>query len=190
MTNVRINIVTYNIWNTERWAQRENALRAFMQLFDPDLLCVQELRRKSRQFLDTVLTGHERVQDKFAGWMLESNIYWRKSMFSEVEHGAEDVQIREAGHRRLFWVRLQVKARDHSRHGVDLAAKLRHEEAVHHALGGQLEADRRADGDGQLIDGRDALVGVDEQPFPVERDDLNTDRFRGRGNQLTRIKVV
>jgi endonuclease/exonuclease/phosphatase family metal-dependent hydrolase len=114
VTNVRINIITYNIWNTERWAQRENALRAFMQRFDPDLLCVQELRRKSRQFLDTVLAGHERVQDKFAGWMLESNIYWRESMFGEVEHGAEDVQIREAGHRRLFWVRLQVKALDRS----------------------------------------------------------------------------
>ena len=62
MTNVRINIITYNIWNSERWAQRENALRAFIQLFDPDLLCVQELRRKSRQFLDTVLTGHDRSQ--------------------------------------------------------------------------------------------------------------------------------
>ena len=44
-------------------------------------------------------------------------------------------------------VGLQVKARHHSRHGVDLAAELRHEEAVHDARRGQLEADRRADRD-------------------------------------------
>ena len=31
-------------------------------------------------------------------------------MFSEIEHGAEDVGIKEKGHRRLFWVRLQLKA--------------------------------------------------------------------------------
>ena len=35
-------------------------------------------------------------------------------MFAEVEHGAEDVRIREAGHRRLFWVRLQVKSLERS----------------------------------------------------------------------------
>ena len=114
MAPVRINVVTCNIWNTERWAQRERALRAFMRLFDPDLLCLQELRRKSRRFLDEVLSGHERVNDRFAGWALESNIYWRTSMFAEVEHGAEDVRIREAGHRRLFWVRLQVKSLERS----------------------------------------------------------------------------
>src|SRR6266853_1313172 len=72
---------------------------------------------------------------------------------------------------------LEVKARHHSGHGVDLAAQLRHEEAVHHARGGQLEADRRADGDSQLIDARDALVGINEQPFPIERDDLNGERL-------------
>ena len=87
-------------------------------------------------------------------------------------------------------VGLQVKARHHSGHGVDLAAELRHEEAVHHARGGQLEADRRADRNGQLIDGRDALLGIDEQPFPVERDDLNPDRFHRGGNRLARIEVV
>ena len=74
-------------------------------------------------------------------------------------------------------IRLQLKMRRHSRHGVDLAAELRHEEAVHDAGGGQLEADRRADRDDQLIDARDALLGIDEQPFPVERDDLDGDRL-------------
>ncbi|MGZ8229934.1 MAG: endonuclease/exonuclease/phosphatase family protein [Burkholderiales bacterium] len=114
MSRVRINMISYNIWNTERWARRESALRGFMQIFDPDLLCVQELRRKSQAFLDGVLAHHARVHDRFAGWSLESNIYWRASMFEEIEHGAEDVQIREAGHRRLFWVRLAVRALDRS----------------------------------------------------------------------------
>lgn len=110
MLPTRINVVTYNIWNTERWSEREAALRAFMRLFDPDVLCVQELRRKSRAFLDTVLHGHRRVRDRFVGWAAESNIYWRASMFDEMAHGAEDVAIKEAGHRRLFWARLNVKA--------------------------------------------------------------------------------
>jgi endonuclease/exonuclease/phosphatase family metal-dependent hydrolase len=114
MPPTRINVITYNIWNTERWAQRESALRGFMQRFDPDVLCLQELRRKSRMFLDGLLAGHERVHDRFTGWMLESNIYWRASMFTEIEHGAEDVRIKEAGHRRLFWVRLKMQHAERS----------------------------------------------------------------------------
>ena len=110
MTPTRINFITYNIWNTERWNVRAPALRKFLELFDPDVLCVQELRRKSRTFLDRAMSGHTRVEDRFVGWALESNIYWRDSIFEEIEHGAEDVAIKEAGHRRLFWVRLKVKA--------------------------------------------------------------------------------
>ena len=85
---------------------------------------------------------------------------------------------------------LQLKARHHSRHRVDLAAELRHEEAVHDPRGGQLEADRRADRHGQLIDARDALLGVDEQPFPIERDDLNRDGLDRRGDRFARIEVM
>lgn len=103
----RINCITYNIWNVERWQERAPALGKFLELFDPDVFCVQELRRKTRTFLDGALSGHSRVQDSFGGWALESNIYWRDAMFSEIEHGAEDVGIKEKGHRRLFWVRLE-----------------------------------------------------------------------------------
>jgi endonuclease/exonuclease/phosphatase family metal-dependent hydrolase len=105
----RIHLITYNIWNAERWEMRAPALRKFLELFAPDVLCVQELRRGPRQMIDDVLAAHERVRDRFTGWMSESNIYWRRSMFSEIEHGAEDVEIRQAGHRRLFWVRLEVR---------------------------------------------------------------------------------
>jgi endonuclease/exonuclease/phosphatase family metal-dependent hydrolase len=115
MFPTRISIVTYNIWNIERWAFREPALRKFLEVFDPDLLCVQELRRKSRSFLDKALATHRRVHDSFVGWTAQSNIYWRDSLFEEIEHGAEDVDILyEAPQRRLFWVRLNVKALDRS----------------------------------------------------------------------------
>ena len=78
----------------------------------------------------------------------------------------------------------------HPRHRVDLAAELRHEEAVHDTGGRQLEADRRADRHRQLIDARNALVGVDEQPFPVERDHLDPDG-RGPGvDRLARIQLM
>lgn len=114
MLPARISIITYNIWNTERWALREPALRKFLELFEPDILCLQELRRKSRALIDEVLATHKRIHDRFVGWTNESNIYWRDALFSEIEHGAEDVGIKEAGHRRLFWVRLEVKELDRS----------------------------------------------------------------------------
>jgi len=114
MHPLRINVVTCNIWNTERWSARSRALGKFIELFSPDLFCVQELRPKTRVFLDKALAGHSRVQDSFVGWTAESNIYWRDTMFSEIEHGAEDVKIKEKGHRALFWARLSVKEHDRS----------------------------------------------------------------------------
>ena len=114
MPPLRINLISYNIWNTERWAFRDPALRKFLEVFDPDVLCLQELRRKTQRFIDTVLSTHDRVRDRFIGWTSESNIYWRRSLFSEIEHGADDVGIKEAGHRRLFWVRLQINDLDRS----------------------------------------------------------------------------
>ena len=114
MQPLRINLVTCNIWNTERWRARSAALRRFLELFGPDILCVQELRQPTRRFLDRALPHHSRVQDSFVGWTSESNIYWRDAMFAEIEHGAEDVKIREKGHRALFWARLAVKERDRS----------------------------------------------------------------------------
>jgi endonuclease/exonuclease/phosphatase family metal-dependent hydrolase len=112
MHPLRISIVTYNIWAEERWDFRKEALRRFMTLFDPDVLCLQELRPSSRDLLDATLPGHRRVHDDFPGWMQQSNIYWRESLFSEMEHGAEDVGITHEAHRRLFWTRLHVRPLD------------------------------------------------------------------------------
>ena len=106
---MRLNIITYNIWNIERWSFRAPALGKFLELFDPDILCVQELMPKTRDFIDEVLSKHARVHDRLTGWNRESNIWWRESMFDEIGHGAEDVDISDSRHRRLFWVRLESK---------------------------------------------------------------------------------
>lgn len=103
--------MTYNLWGDHWLAQREPALRAFFTLRAPDLLAVQELRPGSRDLLDEVLATHHRVHDDFPGWAGQSNLWWRREVFGYLEHGAEDVGIREE-HARLFWVRLQP-AGDH-----------------------------------------------------------------------------
>ena len=108
---MRLNIITYNIWNTERWEFREGALRKFLELFRPDVLCVQELMPKTRDVIDEVLADHDRVHDRLTGWNRESNIWWRKALMSEIEHGAEEVDIADSKHRRLFWVRLRTQDR-------------------------------------------------------------------------------
>src|SRR4051812_7150010 len=105
----RISIVTYNIWLTERWPARAPALERFLNLFKPDLLCVQELQKTTQQFLDAALDGHERVHDTLPGWTNEGNIYWKKALFELVDHGAEDVGHVAEPERRLFWARLTMK---------------------------------------------------------------------------------
>src|SRR5215211_2423880 len=84
----------------------------------------------------------------------------------------------------------EVQLRDHSIHGGDHAAELRHEEHVHDGSRGQREVHRYSGGNDELIDACNALIGVDEQPFPIERDDLHLDRFVWRGDRLVRIEIV
>jgi endonuclease/exonuclease/phosphatase family metal-dependent hydrolase len=113
MLPLRISIVTYNIWLTERWAVRAPALRGFLDAFSPDVLCLQELRPESRSFIDSALPTHTRVDDAYRGWVTESNIYWRDTLFTPIEHGAEEVGIPD-GDRRLFWARLKIRDLDRS----------------------------------------------------------------------------
>lgn len=103
----RLSLVTYNLWLTERWPARAPALEKFLTLFAPDVLCVQELQPATREFLDHVLNRHARIDDSFPGWTSESNIYWRKGLFTERDHGTEEVGHLEPD-RRLFWVRLEL----------------------------------------------------------------------------------
>lgn len=116
MTTVEVTTVamTYNLWSSHWWPQREAALRAFFATRAPDILAVQELRPETRDVLDEVLPQHVRVDDEFAGWAWESNIWWRASLFELDGSGAEDVGIR-SDLRRLFWVRLRPRTLDDTR---------------------------------------------------------------------------
>src|SRR6266581_4759147 len=108
MVPTRLSLITYNLWLTERWPARARALERFLELFAPDVLCVQELQRPTQEFLDGVLKEHDRVRDPFSGWTNESNIYWSKALFESVEYGAEEVGHLEP-QRRMFWARRQLK---------------------------------------------------------------------------------
>jgi endonuclease/exonuclease/phosphatase family metal-dependent hydrolase len=111
MLPLRISIVTYNIWLTQRWDVRQPALGGFLKSFNPDLLCLQELQQTTRDFIDGALPSHRRVDDPYRGWTTESNIYWRDAVFAHVEHGIEEVGIPD-GDRRLFWARLKIRGLD------------------------------------------------------------------------------
>lgn len=99
---------TLNLWATHRWPEREDALRAWVRAFGPDILCVQELRRETARCLDEELPGHRRIDDAFEGWHREGNIYWSDDLFEYVAHGCEDIGMLEPL-RRLFWVRLRAR---------------------------------------------------------------------------------
>ncbi|MDM7914416.1 MAG: endonuclease/exonuclease/phosphatase family protein, partial [Candidatus Eisenbacteria bacterium] len=111
MFPARLSIVTYNLWNVQRWPEREPALRRFVTTFLPDILCVQELRKETQESLDRMLPQHARVHDSFPGWTVQGNIYWNALHLEEVEHGAEEIGIEEE-YRRLFWVRLRLRSSD------------------------------------------------------------------------------
>ena len=109
--DIRFVACTYNLWNDQRWPDRQEALKQFLEYHLPDILCVQELRPVTSDFVDGVLTGHQRIEDPFEGWHREGNIYWNKGMFELVEYGAEDIGMLEEL-RRLFWVRLRFRGAD------------------------------------------------------------------------------
>ena len=103
----RISMVTYNLWNTIKWPEREPALSKFLSTFNPDILCLQELRSETMQCICDNLKTHQHVEDALPGWSCESNIFWNKSFFTELDHGLEKLDM--LGQQRgLFWVRLKL----------------------------------------------------------------------------------
>lgn len=111
MESLRFSILTLNLWNTERWTEREPALLRFLETYQPDICCFQELRRASAQVIGRCLKEYDCVHDPFVGWLDEGNIYYRGGLFAEVEHGAIDLSMPEKD-RRLFWMRLGVSKID------------------------------------------------------------------------------
>ena len=101
--------MTHNLWGDKFADERAGSLGRLYTVRPPDLLATQELRPWSRDIVDAALDDHERVVDDFPGWGKQSNLWWRRSVFEYVEHGAEDVGILDDG-ARLFWVRLRFVA--------------------------------------------------------------------------------
>jgi endonuclease/exonuclease/phosphatase family metal-dependent hydrolase len=98
-------VQTHNLWG-DAWAEeRADALRRLYAARPPDLLATQELRPWSRDALDAAMPDHDRVHDDLPGWQRQSNLWWRRDLFTEIAHGAEDVGILDEA-ARLFWVRL------------------------------------------------------------------------------------
>lgn len=105
----RFVVCTFNLWADAHWPQRRQPLEQFLNYHRPDILCLQEFRPVTRDLLDDVLANYAHVNDPFAGWLQEGNIYWNQELFQLVEYGAEDIgQLEEW--RRLFWVRLRLRA--------------------------------------------------------------------------------
>jgi len=101
----RFSVLTFNLWNTERWEIRERTLARFLKTYNPDICCFQEVRSSTVAALDRFLPFLARISDPFRGWTEEGNLYFRRDLFSEIEHGAVDLHMPEVD-RRLFWVRL------------------------------------------------------------------------------------
>ena len=71
MFPVSLSFVTYNLWGTKRWPQRKPALRQFIELFKPNVSCVQQLSEQTRTCLDAAMPQYARVHDDFPGWYFE-----------------------------------------------------------------------------------------------------------------------
>ena len=109
---------------------------------------------------------------------MEAEVHSRKALAAEI--GREAGEIART-------VDDSVELGRHPRHCVDLPGEVGYVERVHHVRCGQLEFDRAVERRCQFVDRGDSVFGVDEQPFPVERDDLHTQRLGGRGDRALRV---
>jgi endonuclease/exonuclease/phosphatase family metal-dependent hydrolase len=109
MVPTRLSFITCNLWRTDKWPARAPALERLVTLFNPDVLCVQELQPATQAFLDRTLNGHARIHDAFPGWTNEGNLWWSKALFDLRDFGAAEVEQLEP-ERRLFWARLALRS--------------------------------------------------------------------------------
>lgn len=115
-TSLTFSLMTYNLWKTAgkptAFAIRRPVLLRAIRKLDPDVLFTQELHPLLTDTVTEALPAHAHVEpsveeaESLPGWAREGNIFWRQSIFEEVEHGAVDIGQQEP-ERRLFWVRLQ-----------------------------------------------------------------------------------
>ncbi len=108
----RISLISLNLWNTEHWEQREQCIVSFVQTYDSDIYCFQEVRPKSLKCLDEALPAYIRIEGTEIGWTRENSIYIKKDLFSVLNFGRIDLQMPEP-ERGVFWVELETKEKEH-----------------------------------------------------------------------------
>ena len=84
----------------------------------------------------------------------------------------------------------RVQRRLHAGHGIDHAGERGDVERVHHRRRGHREADRAIDRRSQFVDRGDAVFRIDEQPLPIERDDLHLERLAGAVGTVADLLLV
>ncbi|MBI9093726.1 MAG: endonuclease/exonuclease/phosphatase family protein [Sphaerochaeta sp.] len=105
----KISITSLNLWNTEHWSQRETCVVSFVQTYQSDIYCFQEVRSESLAVLDSALPSHQRIQGKEPGWTCESTIYLKKDFCKVIDFGLFPLTMPEI-HRGLFWIRIQLSS--------------------------------------------------------------------------------
>lgn len=104
---VRISVTTFNLWGDNYWPQRSNALTQTLRSLHSDIYLFQEMTPALLEFLDTSLSGYDRIRnDNREGWIKESNIYWNSSIFELKDHGFGALDMEDYPLRGLFWARL------------------------------------------------------------------------------------
>ena len=108
-----ISVMTFNMWKIDgyptKWPHRRESILECLKIFQPDILCVQELHPLLHETVGEALPNHGFIQDDFEGWQLEGNIYWNCDKFSMVQYGVADIGIVQPL-RRLFWVLLTANS--------------------------------------------------------------------------------
>ncbi len=87
-------------------------------------------------------------------------------------------------------VRLQVEPTRHAVHGVDLTPQLRHEKHVEHTRRRDPQFERYPCRNDHVVDTRDVLLRINEQPLPVERHHLDLQRLGLGLQRLGRVEQV
>lgn len=115
---VRISVTTFNVWGDNNWPARADALASSLLSMWSDVYLLQEITPAIVEHLDkSIGADYERIdptqgdkKEQSAGWLSESNIFWKKDLFELVDHGHGDLEIDDHPERCLFWARLSVKS--------------------------------------------------------------------------------
>lgn len=105
----RVSIMTYNVWGTNLWPDRRDALTAVLKRVLPDILLLQEVTPDIIACVEEALPHHEHVEGPIdiKGWSHESQIFWNREIFHRVDDGFVSYGSIEYPNRGLFWARLQ-----------------------------------------------------------------------------------